>query len=377
MSGMFLPVPEKEEEECNNLACKQNVKNLQVTDLNKQVDTLTGALRDVSRRYWLLKKRSQPSPSSQLARVTRNLLSVLSSPGEEEGPEQPVAEPAEEPEGEVAGPSPKVSTDMPHPFPDHVAALNCLKSGAEKKDQWSFYGHLTAYWASIYGHRGGVFQNLTIKEVEDARKTESEGHFVINISADKTNQAFGAAQLALDEEEYRWLEEFLALRSTLVGGNDAKYFFFTSKPSSCKNLNKYFQEAWASMGLPGTPTFTDVRTAIATHAKNTHCPDDRHKVAQFMCHDTATADRFYALNLDAKQAAEHRRLFDAAVVGDETEEAEVSPEKATTSKRKRTTPQKLPTASPPPPAHRPPPALPMPQKARSRGINSLLNKLDL
>ncbi|KAL0173549.1 hypothetical protein M9458_029517, partial [Cirrhinus mrigala] len=43
-------------------------------------------------------------------------------------------------------------------------------------------------------------------------------------------------------------------------------------------------------------------------AKNTHCPDDRRKVAQFMCHDTATADRFYALNLNAKQAAEHRRL---------------------------------------------------------------------
>ncbi len=145
-----------------------------------------------------------------------------------------------------------------------------------------------------------MFQNLTIKEVDDARKTASEGHFVINvsgslsvclslsfslsvwlykkkkkhlccfslflqISAHKTNQAFGAAQLALDQEEYGWLEEFLSLRSTLVGGKDAKYFFYTSKTSSCKNLNQYFQEAWASMGLAGTPTFTDVRTAIATH----------------------------------------------------------------------------------------------------------------
>lgn len=26
----------------------------------------------------------------------------------------------------------------------------CLKTAVEKKDQWSFYGHLTAYWASIY-----------------------------------------------------------------------------------------------------------------------------------------------------------------------------------------------------------------------------------
>lgn len=87
----------------------------------------------------------------------------------------------------------------------------------------------------------------------------------LQISAHKTNQAFGAAQLAMDAEEYGWLEEFLSMRSTLVGGKDAHYFFFTSKPSSCKNLNQYFQEAWAGMGLPGTPTFTDVRTSIATH----------------------------------------------------------------------------------------------------------------
>ncbi|XP_016380028.1 uncharacterized protein LOC107717704 [Sinocyclocheilus rhinocerous] len=179
--------------------------------------------------------------------------------------------------------------------------LNRLKTAVEKKDQWSFYGHLTTYWASIYGHRGGVFQNLTIKEVEDTRKTVTEDKFVINISAHKTNQAFGAAQLALDQEEYGWLQQFLSLRSTLVGCKNAHYFFFTSKLSSCKNLNQYFQEAWRSMGLPGTPTFTDLRTSIATHAKNTHCPENRHKVAQFMCHDTSTADRFYTLNLNAKQ----------------------------------------------------------------------------
>lgn len=118
--------------------------------------------------------------------------------------------------------------------------LDRLKTSPEKKDQWSFYGHLTAYWASIYGHRGGVFQNLTMKEVEDARATATEGHFVINISAHKTSQAFGAAQLALDQEEYGWLEEFLSLRSNLVGGRVANYFFFTSKATSCKNLNKYF-----------------------------------------------------------------------------------------------------------------------------------------
>ncbi|RXN37522.1 hypothetical protein ROHU_001978 [Labeo rohita] len=499
------PVPEEEVEECSNPGCKAQKKKLQdeVADLSKQIDTLTEALRDVSRKYRLLRKRSLPTPSGQVARVTRTLLSAISSPEEKEGPEQSVAEP-EEQEEEGPGPSKKTrTTTMAHPFPDHVPALNqlmeeiqghwegvdptpklrnnvsskvfriknflahmsagqtnlasfvfldnrakirswlsflrqcqiseptihhylknvlqflqyiketppptcrlsrvaligirrelqnlmrpvrrsvavhevavkqakegrlipkatlracreaakkkipeildLLESGAERKTQWSFYGHLTAYWASIYGHRCGVFQNLTIQEVEDAHKTGSEGHFVINISAHKTNQAFGAAQLALDKEEYGWLEKFLSLRSTLLGGKDATYFFFTSKAGSCKNLNQYFQEAWASMGLQGTPTFTDVRTSIATHAKNTHCPDDRRKVAQFMCHDTATADRFYALNLNAKQAAEHRRLFETAVAGDEAEPAE-STKQATRPKRKSATPQKRPALTSP------------------------------
>ncbi|ROL50898.1 hypothetical protein DPX16_3532 [Anabarilius grahami] len=189
-------------------------------------------------------------------------------------------------------------------IPDILARL---RETADRALQWSFYGHLTAYLACIYGHHGGVFQNMTIAEVEAAKTGSKEGCFVINISTHKTNQAFGAAQLALSGEEYGWLTDFLDIRPYSVGGETANYFFFTSKPSSCKNLNQYFQEAWAGMGLPGSPTFTDIRTSIATHAKNSHTPGDRQKVAQFMCHDTSTADRFYALNLDAKQAAEHRR----------------------------------------------------------------------
>ncbi len=126
-------------------------------------------------------------------------------------------------------------------------------------------------------------------------------------------------------------------------------FFFTSKPSPCKNLNAYFQEAWKSMGLPGCPTFTDIRTAIVTHvssdaycvcvcvsvcmstllshwlrfllsvqAKNSHKPEERYKISQFMCHDTSTADKFYAVNLNPKQAVEHRLLFEQALEGPES-----------------------------------------------------------
>nr|XP_055062830.1 uncharacterized protein LOC129445857 [Misgurnus anguillicaudatus] len=86
------------------------------------------------------------------------------------------------------------------------------------------------------------------------------------------------------------------------------------------------------MGLPGKPTFTDLRTSIATHARNTHSSSNRTKVAKFMCHDTFTADKFYAMNLSAKQAVEHRRLFEEALCGEEVSPAKPS-EEGTSRKR--------------------------------------------
>ncbi|XP_073729940.1 uncharacterized protein [Misgurnus anguillicaudatus] len=147
---------------------------------------------------------------------------------------------------------------------------------------------MTAFFTSIYGHRLGVFQNLTIEEVEKAIKSASSGSYLINISLHKTNQAFSPAQLSLTPEEYSWFRRFLAMRVNLVGGPDATHFFFTLTPNPCKNLNSYFQGAWVLMGLPGKPTFTDLRTPIATHARNTHTSSYRIKVAKFMCHDTSS-----------------------------------------------------------------------------------------
>ncbi|XP_068076164.2 uncharacterized protein isoform X3 [Danio rerio] len=150
------------------------------------------------------------------------------------------------------------------------ALLDSLESNPSTRQQWRFYGFLTGYLTSISGHRCGVFQNLTIQEVEEASRSPDESAYVINITTHKTNRAFGAAQLSLNREEYSWFRRFLALRAGLPGGSQATYFFFTSRASPCRTLNKYFQSAWLSMGLPGKPTFTDVRTAIATHVSR-HC----------------------------------------------------------------------------------------------------------
>ncbi|XP_051538590.1 uncharacterized protein LOC127431957 isoform X1 [Myxocyprinus asiaticus] len=155
-----------------------------------------------------------------------------------------------------------------------------LENNPSPKLQWSFYGHFSAYLASIYGHRGGVFQNMKMDEVVGAKWSTNDGAYLINVAEHKTNQAFGVAQISLFEEEYEWGRRFINIKDELPGGADATFFFFTSRPNPCKNLNNYFKEAWKVMGLPGCPTFTDLRTSIATHAKNTHKPEDRQKNRQ-------------------------------------------------------------------------------------------------
>ncbi|XP_057184636.1 uncharacterized protein LOC130551100 [Triplophysa rosa] len=186
--------------------------------------------------------------------------------------------------------------------------LDELGQDKAQKMQFRLYGYVTAFLASIYGHRCGVFQNMTIDEVRNAVKTSST--YLIHVNMHKTNQAFGPAQIALSTEEYKWFERFLGMKDKLVGGTAAKYIFFTSTPNPCKNLNNYFQAAWAEMGLPRSPTFTDLRSAIATHARNNGSVEDRTKMSRFMCHDTRTADKFYACNLSSKEAWEHRQLFE-------------------------------------------------------------------
>ncbi|XP_051993073.1 uncharacterized protein LOC127651336 [Xyrauchen texanus] len=202
-----------------------------------------------------------------------------------------------------------------------------LEENYAQKTQFRFYGHLTAYLSSIYGHRCGVFQNMLIEEVEGAKKSQQQNAYLINVTMHKTNQAFGPAQMSLEPEEYEWCQRFLKIRNELVGGPDARFFFFTSTPNPCKNLNSYFQAAWAEMNLPGCPTFTDIRSSIATHARNAHTADDRLKISRFMCHDTKIADRFYAINLNPRQALEHRRLFETALEGPELSPVKQEPKR--------------------------------------------------
>lgn len=123
-----IPLEAEEEWACDNPSCLK-VRD-HVADLNRQVDILSRALRDVTRRYRLL-RRSRPTPSSQVARVTSRLLSALCNPepeGElemEEGDH--LAGPSGEPGDQAPSdqpPAPQPPEQREEPFPDHVAVLS-------------------------------------------------------------------------------------------------------------------------------------------------------------------------------------------------------------------------------------------------------------
>ncbi|XP_066522926.1 uncharacterized protein [Hoplias malabaricus] len=144
------------------------------------------------------------------------------------------------------------------------------------------------------------------------------------------------------------MTDYIKVRQMLMGNVTSKYYFSTSTLNSCKNLNEYMQVAWTKMKLPGKPTFTDISSSIPPYASEALCeqdyhnttffsllspndliychplqarnalgPQERTKVSQSMCHDLATANKYYALNVSVQKVAEHRSWFESLAEGPE------------------------------------------------------------
>ncbi|KAI4788141.1 hypothetical protein KUCAC02_036045, partial [Chaenocephalus aceratus] len=174
-----------------------------------------------------------------------------------------------------------------------LVAIPKLLSQLEKHhtylDQCSLFGYVTAYLASLYGHRLGVFLNLTDEQVSQA-VYEPEGNDYL-IKDHKTNESFGTAKLLLSDKEYGWFLAIIRLkRKWAIGVKISKYVFHNTTFSSEKNLTKYLKRVWSDMKLRGEATFSSLRSAVATFARDRHGKhsQERKTLARLMCHDTAT-----------------------------------------------------------------------------------------
>ncbi|XP_034095795.1 uncharacterized protein LOC117562121 [Gymnodraco acuticeps] len=186
--------------------------------------------------------------------------------------------------------------------------LDVMTSNPTHATRSLLYGYMTLNWSCIYGHRPGVYSNMTNTEVLKAEITGTAFGHLIHVSNHKTANAFGEAQMYLTIEEFGWMKRWLEIKGTLTGTNN-RYFLCIAGKNPSRNLATFLRLAWADVGLKGPINFTDLRTVHADNAKRFQDISNRQRVSDFMCHNTATADTFYAKNPSLKEAADIRMLF--------------------------------------------------------------------
>ncbi|XP_034076558.1 uncharacterized protein LOC117549075 [Gymnodraco acuticeps] len=181
--------------------------------------------------------------------------------------------------------------------------LDVMASNPTTATRLLLYGYMTLHWSCIYGHRPGVYSNMTNTEVRKAETTGTAFGYLIH-----TANAFGEAQLYLTIEEFGWMKRWLEIKGTLTCTQN-RYFLYTAGKNPSRNLAYFLRLAWADVGLQGPINFTNLRTVHADNAKRFQDISNRQRVSDFMCHNTATADTFYAKNPSLKDAADIRLLF--------------------------------------------------------------------
>ncbi|XP_023202804.1 uncharacterized protein LOC111611201 isoform X1 [Xiphophorus maculatus] len=152
--------------------------------------------------------------------------------------------------------------------------------------------HLLYSFVALYltfGHRAGVMTNLTTEEVREAARGSScaSPGVVLNVKNHKTARAFGCAQVFLTHEEFGWIQHWMEIHARL---RPRCNLVFNTNDQPISNITTFARNAWAAMLLPGRPSITDVRTAVATMSRNTQSSEVRMQMSRVMCHDTHTAD---------------------------------------------------------------------------------------
>ncbi|KAE8278717.1 hypothetical protein D5F01_LYC23636 [Larimichthys crocea] len=138
----------------------------------------------------------------------------------------------------------------------------------DPRTRYRFFGYLAAYLSAIYGHRTGVLTRMRVKE-------------------------------AIGDDKLGYLINVMELKNPAVPTNP--YFFTSLGRGEAKDLVRYFQMAWAEMGLKGAPSIMD------NFGRNDS--EVRQNLSSFMCHSASTQERFYALHKNLKRAKQIRELF--------------------------------------------------------------------
>ncbi|CAL9698721.1 unnamed protein product [Knipowitschia caucasica] len=163
---------------------------------------------------------------------------------------------------------------------------------------------ILCYMAILTGHRSVVFTNLTKESVANADSWNSGTRFQVLVGDHKTTKSFGQAAIVLDSQEFDWLR--LLATGSFCGDEceGATWVFHTQAGAQLKQPSSFIAQAWAAAGLKGTVTLNKIRSSVATQLSK----KERRRVARAMCHDPATAAKFYVALPSRERQFEDRVL---------------------------------------------------------------------
>ncbi|KAI4874502.1 hypothetical protein NFI96_000176, partial [Prochilodus magdalenae] len=150
---------------------------------------------------------------------------------------------------------------------------------------------ITSYLLQGYvsGHHPVVLWNLTKADLQEA-ETDDQKWTMLWVTKHKTDHCYENAFLALRKK----LTGFMHLQRC-PEHLDCPYMLQWKghQVRQVRGLNTRLRQAWRHAGMSGDITFGIIRVSVTTQAKNHLFQEERSIVCDSMCHDVATADRFY------------------------------------------------------------------------------------
>nr|XP_046238930.1 uncharacterized protein LOC124055955 [Scatophagus argus] len=190
-------------------------------------------------------------------------------------------------------------------IPALFESLSC--KGGQQDEHGKVMGYMMGYLAMLTGHRSVVFTHLTKENVTNFETWNHGKRFQVLVDDHKTVRTFGQAALALNDEEFRWLEH-VTNGKCCEQGRDSNYVFHARNGQQIQKPGNFLQMAWTDAGMKGSVTFNMIRSSVSTQANQHLSEKERKTVAKFMCHDPHTAERFYVSLPDKETSYKTRQL---------------------------------------------------------------------
>uniref|UniRef100_A0AAV2MG99 Uncharacterized protein n=1 Tax=Knipowitschia caucasica TaxID=637954 RepID=A0AAV2MG99_KNICA len=154
-------------------------------------------------------------------------------------------------------------------------------------------GYILCYLAIVTGHRAVVFHHVTKESVQEADSWKSGTRFQVLVDDHKTSRTFGQASLVLERHEFNWLRVLATGEVCTEECREVDNIFHSPSGGPIRQVSELINRAWAAAGLGGSISFNKIRSSVSTQANDHLTEEERRRVARAMCHDPATASKFY------------------------------------------------------------------------------------